>query len=125
MPDRFVTESPKSVHGKGILRCLELLETHYVRFSFANEAEVVEPLIDVVNVEGGDFHQVPFRPPVSGCSQQAIEFVLFRPTLLYRDWGTSRLSPRFSSPLSRCRLDHIQVVAVNQKKSPKKQPFFG
>jgi hypothetical protein len=23
--------------------------------------EVVEPLIDVVNVEGGDFHQVPFR----------------------------------------------------------------
>jgi hypothetical protein len=34
LPDCFVTESPKGVHGKGLLLCLELLETHHVRFSF-------------------------------------------------------------------------------------------
>jgi len=34
LPDCFVPESPKGVHGKGFLLCLELLETHHVRFSF-------------------------------------------------------------------------------------------
>jgi hypothetical protein len=34
MPDCFVTESSQGVHGKGFLLCLELLETHHVRFSF-------------------------------------------------------------------------------------------
>ena len=34
MPDRFVPESPKGVHGKCVLLCLELLETHHVRFRF-------------------------------------------------------------------------------------------
>ena len=34
LPDRFVPESPKGIHGEGSLLCLELLETHHVRFSF-------------------------------------------------------------------------------------------
>ena len=34
LPDCFVPESPKGIHGKGFLLCLELLETHHVRFSF-------------------------------------------------------------------------------------------
>ncbi len=34
LPDCFVTESPKGIHGKGFLLCLELLEANYVRFSF-------------------------------------------------------------------------------------------
>jgi hypothetical protein len=34
LPDCFVPESPKGIHGKGFLFCLELLETHHVRFSF-------------------------------------------------------------------------------------------
>ena len=34
LPDCFVPESPKGIHGKGSLLCLELLETHHVRFSF-------------------------------------------------------------------------------------------
>jgi hypothetical protein len=34
LPDCFVTESPKGIHGKRLLLCLELLETHHVRFSF-------------------------------------------------------------------------------------------
>ena len=62
LPDCFVTKSPKSIHGKGFLLCLELLETHHFRFSFGQPSqEVVEPLIDVVNVEGGDSQQVPIR----------------------------------------------------------------
>jgi len=39
-----------------------LLEANHIRLSFGQPSqEVVEPLIDVVNVEGGDFHQAPFR----------------------------------------------------------------
>jgi hypothetical protein len=77
LPDRFVPESPKSVHGKGVLLCLELLETHHVRFSFRSPSEeVVEPLIDVVNIEGGDSHQAPFYPCASGCFQRSTEFVV-------------------------------------------------
>ena len=58
----FVPESPKGIHGKGFLLCLELLETNHVRLRFGQPGqEVIEPLVDVVNVEGGDFHQVPFR----------------------------------------------------------------
>src|SRR3984885_11453660 len=34
LPDCFVTESPKGIHGKGSLLRLELLETHHVRLSF-------------------------------------------------------------------------------------------
>ena len=34
LPDCFVTESPKGIHGEGFLLCLELLETNHVRFSF-------------------------------------------------------------------------------------------
>ncbi len=34
LPDCFVPESPKGIHGKCFLLCLELLETHHVRFSF-------------------------------------------------------------------------------------------
>ena len=34
LPDRFVTERPKGIHGKGSLLCLELLEAHHVRLSF-------------------------------------------------------------------------------------------
>jgi len=61
LPDRFVPESPKGIHGKSLLLCLELLEAHHIRFRFRQPSqEVVEPLIDIVNVEGGDFHQVPF-----------------------------------------------------------------
>lgn len=32
--DCFVPETPKGIHGKGLLLCLVLLETHHVRFSF-------------------------------------------------------------------------------------------
>jgi hypothetical protein len=32
--DCFVPETSKGIHGKGFLLCLELLETHHVRFSF-------------------------------------------------------------------------------------------
>src|SRR5258708_5115790 len=68
LPDCFVAESPKGIHGKGSLLSLELLETHHVRFSFGQPSQkVVEPLIDVVDVEGGDFHQAPFCPCTSGC----------------------------------------------------------
>src|ERR1700722_7650022 len=63
LPDCFVPESPKGLHGKGSLLCLELLQTHHVRLSFRQPSQqVVEPLIDVVNVEGGDFHRVTFCP---------------------------------------------------------------
>ena len=31
LPDCFVPESPKGIHGKGFLLCLELLETNHVR----------------------------------------------------------------------------------------------
>jgi hypothetical protein len=63
LPDCFVPESPKGVHGKGSLLCLELLETNHVRLRFGQPSqEVVEPLIDIVNVEGGDSHQAPFCP---------------------------------------------------------------
>src|ERR1700686_1580674 len=34
LPDCFVPESSKGVHGKGFLLCLELLEANHVRFSF-------------------------------------------------------------------------------------------
>jgi hypothetical protein len=34
LPDRFVPESPKGLHGKDLLLYLELLETHHVRLSF-------------------------------------------------------------------------------------------
>jgi len=34
LPDRFVPESPKGIHGKGFLLCLEFLETNHVRFRF-------------------------------------------------------------------------------------------
>jgi hypothetical protein len=34
LPDCFVPESSKDVHGKGSLLCLELLEANDVRFSF-------------------------------------------------------------------------------------------
>jgi len=45
-----------------LLLCLQLLESHHVRFSFRQPSQkIVEPLIDVVNVEGGDFQRVPFR----------------------------------------------------------------
>ena len=78
MPDCFVPESPKGIHGKGFLLCLELLETHHVRFSFRQPSqEVVEPLIDVVNVEGGDFQRVPFCPSGFWVRQKgANEFVV-------------------------------------------------
>jgi hypothetical protein len=33
LPDCFVPESPKGIHGKSFLLRLELLETHHVRFS--------------------------------------------------------------------------------------------
>ena len=67
MPDCFVPESPKGIHGKGFLLCLELLETNHVRLRFGQPSqEVVEPLVGVVNVEGGDSHQVPFCPCASG-----------------------------------------------------------
>jgi hypothetical protein len=57
--DRTRFSVPKGMHGKGLLLCLELLETHHVRSSFRQPSqEVVEPLIDVVNVEGGDFQRV-------------------------------------------------------------------
>ena len=34
VPDCFVADIPKGIHGKGFLLCLELLETYHVRFSF-------------------------------------------------------------------------------------------
>jgi hypothetical protein len=58
LADRFISESPKGAHGEGSLLCLELLEANDVRLRFGQE--VVEPLIDIVNVEGGDFQRVPF-----------------------------------------------------------------
>jgi hypothetical protein len=33
LPDCFVPDSPKGIHGKGFLLCLELLETNYVWLS--------------------------------------------------------------------------------------------
>jgi hypothetical protein len=34
LPDPFMPESPKGIHGKGFLLCRELLETHHVGVSF-------------------------------------------------------------------------------------------
>src|SRR5260370_28388894 len=58
LPDCFVPESSKGIHGKGSLLRLELLETNHVRLSFGQPSqEVIQPLIDVVNVEGRDSQQ--------------------------------------------------------------------
>jgi hypothetical protein len=73
LPDRFVPESSKGIHGKGFLLCFELLETHHVRFSFGQPShEVVEPLVDVVNVEGGDFHRSFSVFVLSGCPYRSV-----------------------------------------------------
>jgi len=43
LPDWFVTEGPKGIHGKGSLLCLEILKANHVRFSFRLPSqEVVE-----------------------------------------------------------------------------------
>ena len=43
LPDWFVTEGPKGIHGKGSLLCLEILKANHVPFSFRLPSqEVVE-----------------------------------------------------------------------------------
>ncbi len=60
LPDGFVSESSQGIDRKRSLLRLELLETDHIRLSFGQPGQkVVEPLIDVVNVEGGDFHSAP------------------------------------------------------------------
>ena len=62
------------------------LKTNHVRFSFGQPSqEVVKPLIDVVNVEGSDSHQVPFCPCTSGCAPQRSHRIrCFRLASFYR-----------------------------------------
>ena len=58
LPDGFVPESAKGIHGKGFLLCLELLEITTSGSAFANQqARRLSNLIDLVNVEGGSFRK--------------------------------------------------------------------
>jgi hypothetical protein len=74
------------ITGKGSLLRLELLETNHVRLSFGQPSQqVIQPIIDVVNVEGRDSHQVPLSPCTSGCApQKEHPSSLFRLALSYR-----------------------------------------
>jgi hypothetical protein len=60
LPDCFVSESPRAFTGKAPCSALSSWRLTTSGSAFANQSqEVVEPLIDGVSVEGGDFHQVP------------------------------------------------------------------
>src|ERR1051326_4619230 len=58
VPDGFVPKASKGTHGKSCLLGLELLETNHVRLSFGQPSQkVIKPLVNVVDVEAGDFHE--------------------------------------------------------------------
>lgn len=58
MPNCFVSERAQGIGGESFLLGLEFLETYNVRLRFSKSSQnVIQPLVDVVDVEGGGFHE--------------------------------------------------------------------
>ena len=57
LPDCFVSQVAERVYWKRSLLRLEFLETNHVRPSLGQPFQkIVQPLIDVIDIERGDFH---------------------------------------------------------------------
>ena len=54
---RVIAKRLKGCRGKRVLLGLEFLEAHDVRFGFGKPGQkILQPLVDVVDVEGRDLH---------------------------------------------------------------------